>query len=99
MQHRQGITDSSHSASPELMDSWQQESMSRRQAQPVRPPPKVTASLLQITGTEAADGGEMMAYRYSSNRDDGHLLSKEACGNSTICWYTFFHENVLVVFS
>ena len=47
------------------MDSWQQESMSRRQARPARPPPKVTASLSQSTGTGAADGGEMMAYHHS----------------------------------
>lgn len=68
------------------MDSWQQESMSGRQAQPVRPPPKVTASLLQSTGTGAADGGEMMAYRYSSNREDGCPLSKNRVG---ICSYKF----------
>lgn len=34
------------------MDSWQQKPMSRRQAQPGRPPPKVAASLSESTGTE-----------------------------------------------
>lgn len=85
MQHRRGVTDSSHSVSPELMDSWQQESMSCRRAQPARPPPKVTASLSQSTGPRAADGGETMAYHHSSNRENGRSLSKKACGDAGVC--------------
>lgn len=84
MQHRQGFTLSLHSVSQELMDSWQLESMSRRQTHPARPPSKVTASLSQSTGTRAADGGEMMACHYSSNREDGCPWSKETCWDSAI---------------
>lgn len=89
MQHRQSITDSSHSASPERMDSWQRVMQTDR-AHPGQPTPKVTASLWQSTGTRAADGGEMMAYHYSSNREDGCSLSKEARGDSAICWSQVF---------
>lgn len=90
--YRQGITDSSYSASPERMDSWQQVMQTDR-AYPVQPTPKVMARVWQSSGTRAADGDEMMAYHDSSNRE-GCSLSKEPFGDSAICHSQAFLGNV-----